>query len=560
MRDLTLYRREFLRRSALAAASVAVLGCTPSVTAPGTSPTPGTTGAVGPTPTRGPTRGGTLTWGQWDRIDSIDPARTTGAAAGEVAQNIVDTLITMDADQKFYPALAQRWEIENGGQRFTFHLKDGVKTHDGATITAEAVKRTFERIRDPELNAGGVLALIAPIDTIETPDPLTVVFNMKQPYYAFMLQIWRYFFGILSPKYLDTLQSGQLAEEPVGSGPFKFVSRSADGVVTLEAFADYDWGSEQYANKGPAYLERAQFRAIPEAATRVATLESGENLLIDELSEIDYARLRTDSRFTFVESPRASHTIGFSFNVTKAPTDELAVRQAVNWAIDRKAIVDRLFSGVPKVSVGPLSHGVWSRLDELDQAYTFDPARARTILDGAGWTVGPSGPIRQKGGQPLRIELKTFRSPWTDIAEAMQAMLREVGIDLDVQRMQRAPYLELVRGYRHNMAASSSTNIDPDGILRVVYHSANRGGGSNFSNTSDPQLDALLETGRGQELGTEERRKTYEDAQRRVMELMPFVGILSQVRLQAMSAEVHGYKPGPDGLTGQPLLDVWIES
>lgn len=557
MRDLTLYRREFLRRSALAAASLAVIGCTPPTTTPGTSPSPGATGTA---PTRAPTRGGTLTWGQWDRIDSIDPARTTGAAAGEIAQNIVDTLITMDEDQKFYPALAQRWEIEDDGRRFTFHLQDGVKTHDGATITADAVKRTFERIRDPKLNAGGVLALIAPVDTITTPDPLTVVFNMKQPYHAFMLQIWRYFFGILSPKYLDTLQPGQLAVAPVGSGPFKFVSRSADGVVTLEAFAEYAWGSDQYGNAGPAYLARTQFRAIPEAATRVATLESGENLLIDELPEVDYARLRSDTRFAFVESPRASHTIGFSFNVTKAPTDELPVRQAVNWAVDRKSIVDRLFFGVPKVSVGPLSHGVWSRLEELDRAYTFDPARARSLLEGAGWTVGASGPIRQKGGQPLRIELVTFRDPWTEIAEAMQAMLRDVGIDLNVQRMQRDPYLELVRGYRHNMAATSSTSIDPDGILRVVYHSANRGGGSNFSNTSDPQLDALLEKGRGQQLGAAERRRTYEDAQRRIMELMPFVGVLSQVRIQAMSSKVHGYKPGPDGLTGQPLLDVWIES
>ena len=547
---MLLYRRELLRRSALAAASIAVLSCTPSGI---------TTASPTSRASLSPVRGGVLTFGQWDKIDSIDPALTTGAAAGEVAQNIVDTLITMDADQKFYPALATKWAIEDGGKKFTFTLRDGVKTHDGGTITADAVKRSFERIIDPKLKAGAVVSLIGPIDTIITTDTKTVVFTFKTPYYAFMLQIWRYFFGILSPKYLDTLKSGDPAVAPVGSGPFRFVNRSADGVVTLEAFADYAWPSDLTANKGAPYLQTVKFRAITDASTRVATLESGENLLIDEVTEADYARLKADSRFTFVNSPRASHTLGFSMNVTKAPTDDRAVREAVNLAVDRKSIVEKLFFGVHKVSVGPLSEGVWARLEELEKAFSYNVANARSVLETAGWKVGASGPIREKAGQKLEILLATFRSPWTEIAEAMQSQLREVGIDLKVQKMERGPYLDYVRGYKHNMAATSSTSVDPDGILRVCYHSANRISGSNFSNLSDPALDALLVKGQGQELGTADRRKTYEDAQRKLMEILPFVGVMSQVRVEAMSTKVHGFKPGPDGLTGTPLNDVWVD-
>jgi peptide/nickel transport system substrate-binding protein len=551
MADRTLlYRREFLRRSALAAASVAVVACTPSGT---------TTASPTVKPAASPVRGGTLTFGQWDKIDSIDPALTTGAAAGEVAQNILDTLISMDANQKFYPALATKWAIEDGGKRFTFTLRDGVKTHDGGTITADAVKRSFERILDPKLKAGAVVSLIGPIDTITAPDTKTVVFTFKTPYYAFMLQIWRYFFGILSPKYLDTLKPGDPAKEPVGSGPFKFASRSADGVVTLEAFADYAWPTDLVVNKGAPYLQTVKFRAITDASTRVATLESGENLLIDEVTEADYARLKADSRFTFVNSPRASHTLGFSMNVTKAPTDDRAVREAVNWAVDRKSIVEKLFFGVHKVSVGPLSEGVWARIEELERTFSFDPTKAKSILETAGWKTGASGPIREKAGQKLEILLATFRSPWTEIAEAMQSQLRDVGIDLKVQKMERGPYLDYVRGYKHNMAASSSTSVDPDGILRVCYHSANRVSGSNFSNLSDPALDALLVRGQGQELGTADRKKTYEDAQRKIMEILPFVGVMSQVRVEAMSTKVHGFRPGPDGLTGAPLNDVWVD-
>jgi peptide/nickel transport system substrate-binding protein len=551
MADRTLlYRREFLRRSALAAASVAVVACTP----PGT-----TTSSPTAKVSASPVRGGTLTFGQWDKIDSIDPALTTGAAAGEVAQNILDTLITMDADQKFYPALASKWTIEDDGKRFTFTLREGVKTHDGSTITADAVKRSFERILDPKLKAGAVVSLVGPIDAITTPDTKTVVITFKRSYYAFMLQIWRYFFGILSPKYLDSLKAGEPAVAPVGSGPFKFVNRSADGVVTLEAFADYNWGSELTTNKAAPYLQTVKFRAITDASTRVATLESGENLLIDEVTEADYSRLKADQRFAFVNSPRASHTLGFFMNVTRAPTDEKPVREAVNWAIDRKSIVGKLFFGVHTVTVGPLSEGVWARLDEIEKSLSFDPAKAKTLLESAGWKMGASGPIRERSGQRLEILLATFRSPWTEIAEAMQSQLRDVGIDLKVQKMERGPYLDYVRAYKHNMAATASTSVDPDGVLRIVYHSAGRGSGSNFANVSDPALDALLVKGQGQELGTADRKKTYEDAQRRVMEILPYVGVMSQVRVEAMSTKVHGFRPGPDGLTGAPLNDVWVD-
>src|ERR1041385_4754597 len=249
MSDRTvLYRREFLRRSALAAASIAAVACTPGATAPTAS------GSAAAKPSLSPTKGGTLTWGQWDKIDVIDPALTTGAAAGEIAQNILDTLITLDAQQQPHPALATKWAIDDGGKKFTFTLRDGVKFHDGTPFTSAAVKQSFERIMKPELKAGAVVALLGPIDTITTPDDRTVILNYKQGYYAFMLQAWRYFFGIMSPKYLATLKPADVAATPVGSGPFMFDSRSADGVVTLKAFPDYNWGPETFKNHAAPYI------------------------------------------------------------------------------------------------------------------------------------------------------------------------------------------------------------------------------------------------------------------------------------------------------------------
>jgi peptide/nickel transport system substrate-binding protein len=411
---------------------------------------------------------------------------------------------------------------------------------------------------DPDTRAITAVSLFGPVERIDAPAPTTVVVTFKSPYPLFLTQIRRPYFGILSPRQLDGLKPGDKISAPIGTGPYRFAGRSADGVVTLEAYADYAWGSEVLTNRAAPYLQGMNLRAISDAATREATLESGENLLIDDLSEADYARLKSDPRFRFVTSPRVGSAIGFYLNVKRAPTDDLAVRQAINWAVDRKSIVDKLYFGVHKTAVGIFSEGVWSRLDKLESTYTYDPAKARQLLDGAGWSVGSAGPIRQKNGQPLALVLATFRSPWTEIAEAMQAQLRDVGIDLKIQKLARGPYLDFIRQYQHNLCATSGADIDPD-VLRQRFVSSGIGM-DNFANVADPQLDALFARGAQQATGSDERRQTYEAIQMQLMEMLPFVSVMSQVRVEAMSARVHELRMEPDGVNALATSDVWLEA
>ncbi|MGI8689303.1 MAG: ABC transporter substrate-binding protein [Thermomicrobiales bacterium] len=568
----TISRRRFLHRLAFLAATGAGAaiatacgggGAATNTPASGASPqaTGGTANTAPTTATTlkasaAPGSSGTLTWGQWDKIDSIDPANPTGGAAADITNNILDTLVMIDGDEKIYPNLATKWVVEDGGKKITFTLRDDVKFHDGTPLDATAVKRSWDRILDPATKAAGVVGFFGPIDTITAPDPRTFVLTFKSPFPSIFLQIWRPYFGVLSPKYLDTLKPGDPATAPVGSGPFKYMGRSPDGVVTLEYNKDYAWGNERLANRKAPYLQTVKFRAITEPATRVATLESGENLLIDEIAEPDYQRLKDDKRFHFVQAPQRNHTVGFMLNVTKAPTDDKAVREAINWAVDRQAIVRKLFFGVHHVGVGPLSEGVWGRLDELEKRYTYDTKKAQQILDAAGWKAGADG-IRAKDGQKLSLVLATFRSPWTEIAEAMQGQLRAAGIDVQVQKMERGPYLDFVRAAKHNLCATNSTSLDPDGILRLDYDSKNIGV-TNFSGLNDPQLDTVLRNGSAQEIGSAARRTAFEDAQRRIMDAIPFVGVMTLIRVEAMAAKVSGFQLGPDGLNAMPLTDVRI--
>jgi peptide/nickel transport system substrate-binding protein len=200
---------------------------------------------------------------------------------------------------------------------------------------------------------------------------------------------------------------------------------------------------------------------------------------------------------------------------------------------------------------------VWGRWEGAEQLYAFDPKKAAQILDDGGWKPGTSN-IREKNGQKLSMVLATFRSPWSELAEVVQSQYRAIGIDLQVQKMERGQYLAFTRAYQHNLCASAGTNIDPD-ELRLRYHSNNRPT-TNFANLKDDQVDALLAKGAQQPLASDERRQTYEAAQRRLLELVPFVSVMSQVRVEAVSARVNELRMGADGLNALPLGDVWLDN
>jgi peptide/nickel transport system substrate-binding protein len=547
-----LSRREFLALSGTAAA-VALAACAP--TTGGNPSTPPANAAAAAK------RGGTLTWAQILDNSIIDPHVATEASAQEIDGEIFDFLVAVDTDLNIQPWLATGWRIENSATKFTFTLRDDVTFHDGTPFDSTSVKKTIERIVDPATKAGRALALLGPLDHAEAPDPRTAILYFKEPNPLLLVSLWRPWFGMLSPKQLATLKPGEPLTAPIGTGPFRFAGRSADGVTTLERNPDYKWAPAFAINRGATYFDTIKLRRIAEPGTRVATLESGESLLVDDLPEVDYVRLKNDKRFAFAQAGKKGPGYGFFFNVKKFPVSELAVRQAMNWAVDRQTIVDKLLFGVHHPCVGPLTEGVWGRLDELEKTipYSGDKKKAADILEAAGWKVGTGG-IREKNGQKLSLVLAANAGgyPQNDLADAVQLQVREIGIDLQVQKMSSSAFFDFTRGaYKHDLCDSMGANIDPD-ELRGRYHSRFIGS-TNFANTSDPQLDELLVKGQNAPVGSDARKQLYADVQRRMMDTLPMLSMISVIRTYGMTNRLHGLKVNPTGINTYALTDAWLD-
>jgi len=547
----SMTRRDFLALGGSAAAAAALAACAPANTVAPSAP-------AGSAPAA-PKRGGTLTWGQVGDNTLIDFSLVQTSSAYEVAGNLSDGLVAIDSDGNLHPWLATKWSMESDAKRFSFTLRDDVKFHDGTVFDSTAVKRTFERTADPKTKATQGAVYLGPLDHVETPDPRTAILVYRDPHPLLLLNLWQRTLAILSPKQLDTLKPGEILTAPVGTGPYKFVSRTSDGVVTMERNPDYKWGPEFKQNHGAPYLDTIKFRSILEASTRTATLESGESLLVEDLPDADYARLRNDKRFAFVQVARRGPGYGFLFNTKKAPANDIAVRQAMNWAVDRQAIVDRVLFGVHHPLVGPLTEGVWGRLDDLEKTipYSGDKKKAVDILEAAGWKVGADG-IREKGGQKLSLLLVEQPDyPKNDIAAALQLQVREIGIDLKVQVMPAANFLDFVRAYKHDMCDTRGANFDPD-ELRQRFSSSGVGT-LNYANLTDPQLDSLLVKGQLAPVGSDARRQVYADVQRRMMDLLPMLSMITPIRTYAMTSRLHELRADVTGSTALPMSDAWLD-
>ncbi len=465
-------------------------------TAPANTSEP-TTAAAQPaaaTPAGQVTSGGKLVFGLSNEPETLDPLVGSSYEGAAIDGAVFDTLVRETPDGKFHPGLATKWEISPDGLTYTFHLRQDVKFHDGTPFNAAAVKFTFDRIVNPATKSEQSIALVGTYTSTEVIDDFTAKIHLTAPYGPFLSGIAQPNVSIVSPtavkKYGDTF-----TDHLVGTGPFIFKEWVRSDHVTLVRNPDYNWASDYFTHQGPAYLDEIDFKFIPEATVRSGTLQTGETNMINDVPPEDFGQLAADPNYKTYNIIQPGTPLAIAMNVTKPPLDDLKVRQALEYGIDKKAIVDTLFAGQYGLAYSPLAPNTLGYWSGSEQMYPYDQAKAKSLLDDAGWKAGPDG-MRSKDGQPLKLEWPTFTWQNMDkMAQIVQAQLKDLGIDLTIDVGAFPAMYAKANKCEHNLVHTGNTDVDPN-ALDIVYDSSDVGNGWAWTCIKDAQIDQWLAQGR----------------------------------------------------------------
>jgi peptide/nickel transport system substrate-binding protein len=504
-------------------------------------------------------KGGTLTYALRDEPDRLDPNLSGLRPSQIVFFQIFDPLVVRDKrDKKFKPWLASSWTVSSNGRVYTFKLRQGVKFHDGTPFNAAAVKFNFDRTHNPKLASRCGGCAVGFYDRAEVVDQQTVRVHLKRPWAPF-LDAASLYYRMVSPAGVKQHGDQDFGRHPVGTGPFKFVEWVPNDHITLERFQEYNWAPSILKHNGAAYVDRVVFRMIPEDSTRVAALESGEVQVIDNAPAQDFERLTKDQRYQGLVGLVPGVPFDFAMNVARAPTNELAVRQALSLGIDREAIVKTVFGPFQGVGAFRPAYGLLTpytyAFDKGADLYRYDAARAKALLDGAGWKPGADG-IRQKGGRRLVVPLGSWEH---GVPEVMQAQLKSIGVELKLFIATGTAIQTVNENQRKGVTVMSplpAPRSDPD-IISALLHSRNVGGGGfNFSFVKDPELDRLLDA-QAVEVNETKRAQILASVQRLVMRKAYMLAVYNWDNISLKQASVNDLEFDSIGFFPW-LYDAWL--
>ena len=460
----------------------------------------------------------TLVIGMGADAKSLDPHASNDNPSSNVRVQIYDRLMDLDDDGVPQPMLAESWERPDD-TTIIFHLRKGVKFHNGDEMKASDVKFSLERaLKSPEVSH-----ILTGIKSVDVVDDYTVKVTTEKPMAAILNNLSHTTIAILSEK--ATTEAGdKFGQNPIGTGPYKFVSWQSGDRITLEAFPDY-W-------RGEAPIKNIVFRNIVEETNRTIGLETGELDVIYEIFGMDKTKLKEDDRFNFIKGPQVSMTY-LGFNMKKAPYDNPKVREAISYAIDQKPIIDTVFLGGGQAANSIIGPNIWGYYDV--EKYTQDIAKAKALLAEAGYPNGFKAKI-WVNDNPVR----------RDTAVILQDQLKQIGIDLTIETVEWGAFLDGTARGDHEMylLGWGTVTRDPDYGMYELISSSTMGAAGNRSFYSNPEVDRLLEAGKT-ELDPEKRKEIYKQIQEIVRKDLPMYMIVYPLNNVVTKKDIKNFKLDP---------------
>jgi len=488
-----------------------------------------------------PAYGDAIVVGSIGDASNLIPLLASDTPSFEIAGYVYNGLVKYDKDLNLVGDLAESWDISKDGLTITFHLRKGVKWHDGVEFTSADVLYTYRVTIDPKTPTA-YSEDFKQVKRAEAPDRYTFSVTYGKPF-APALASWG--MNILPAHLLEgkDITKSELARRPVGTGPYRFKEWVAGQKIVLDAYKDYF--------EGEPYIGRYVYRVIPDNSTMYMELKAG-GLDMMGLTPVQYQR-QTDTpdfkaRFNKYRYPASAYTY-LGYNLRNPMFADKRVRQAITSAINKDEIIHGVLFGMGQVAHGPYKPGTWASNPNIKD-FDYNPARAKQLLAEAGWRQVNDDGVLVKDGKPFTFTILTNQGNDQRLktAQIIQRRLKNVGIDVKIRVLEFASLLTnfIDKGNFDALIMGWTTTQDPD--IFDVWHSSKTGPKElNFIGFKSKEVDRLIEEGRGT-FDTEKRKRCYYRIQEILADEQPYTFLYVPDSLPVVSSRFRGIEPAPAGI------------
>ena len=511
-----------------------------------------------------PQKGGTLVYGRGGDSVGLDPAYETDGNSFMVCDNIFEALVAYaDESTQLEPGLAESWDVSADGKTYTFHLRKGVKFHDGTPFNADAVVFSIGRMmkerkvkflnssitipaqeRTPEYWVS--MEMDDTVDAIEAVDDYTVVFKLKRVEAPFLANMGMDFADIISPTAFMK-NPKEFVRTPVGTGPFKFVSWVKDDRIILDKNTDY------WDKKGGPYLDKLIFRSIPENSVRFLELKTGNIHICQFPNPADIPLAKQDKKLKLVSQPGMN--IGYlSFNHTKKLWQDVNLRKAIAHAINREAIVDNIYQGMGQVARNPIPPTMWGYNDAVP-GFKYDIDLAKAYLAKAGFSEGKGLPEITLWSMPVP---RPYNPEGLKVGVAMISDLSKIGVKAKIVSYDWGTYLKRQREQPEDMdlfqLGWTGDNGDPDNFLAVLFDGL--ASSSIRTQWKNEEYHNYMLEGK-QTVDQAKRAEIYKKALKLIYDECPVISIAHSTVISPITKNVMNYKLHPTASVR--IKNVWLQ-